>query len=330
MASEERVWRGRMGELELKAGLLDLIHDNLIVRDADDRVTFWNRAAEKTYGWSAAEAVGRDSHALLATRFPEPLERIEERLLGEGRWEGELEHKKRCGGRVVVASRWVLERDEHDEPAAILETNNDITEHKRAEERLRRSEQMFGRIFEEAGVGLALLAPDGRWLKVNGKLREISGYTERELMSMTFLDLTPPEDRPASMERVRGLLEGKLKPYTMERRYVRKSDRRVWVNLSVELFRKPGGEPDFFYCVAEDITEKKLVEEVPDPLTDREMEVLRLIARWHTNKEIARDLGYSEGTIKSDVQHILAKLGPKNRRQAAARAVEIGLIPPPL
>lgn len=124
-------------------------------------------------------------------------------------------------------------------------------------------------------------------------------------------------------------MRGETGPYTTERRYVRKDGRRMWAKLSVSLVRKTDGEPDYFAYIVEDITEHKLEELVPEPLTNREMKILQLIARWRTNTEIAQDIGYSIGTIKSDVQNILTKLGTqKDRRQAAARAIEIGLIDP--
>ena len=125
--------------LRERASLLDLTHDTVFVRDMNDVITYWNRGAEELYGWTGQEAVGQVSHELMRTIFPEPLDEINIKLLGTGHWEGELIHAKRDGARVVVASRWALQRDERSHPSAILETNNDITERKRAEEALRQS-----------------------------------------------------------------------------------------------------------------------------------------------------------------------------------------------
>ena len=105
------------------------------------------------------------------------------------------------------------------------------------------------------------------------------------------------------------MLAGKLGPYSLERRYVRKDGSRVWVELSVSLARNTTGGPDFFICVAEDITERKIAELVPEPLTDRELEVLlRDLAVGKTNPQIAEDLCYSLGTVKLCVQRIISKL----------------------
>jgi len=124
--------------LHQQASLLDLTHDAIFVMDLEGTIKYWNRGAEERYGWSAEQAVGRVVHDLLQTIFPAPLEQIKAELLRTGRWEGDIEHTKRDEVKLIVASRWSLGRDDRGEPVAILETNNDITERKRAEDELRR------------------------------------------------------------------------------------------------------------------------------------------------------------------------------------------------
>jgi len=128
------------GVLREKVSLLNLTHDTIFVRDMNDVITYWNRGAEERYGWLSKEAVGRVSHELTQTTFPAPLQNINKQLLESGQWEGELVHIRRDRTPVMVASRWSLQRDESGNPVAILETNNDITERKHAEEQLRHSE----------------------------------------------------------------------------------------------------------------------------------------------------------------------------------------------
>ncbi|MDB4874306.1 MAG: sensor histidine kinase [Gemmatimonadetes bacterium] len=120
-----------------QASLLNLTHDTIFVRDADDVITYWNRGAQELYGWTAAEAIGQHAHALLQTVFPVSMDVVRAELLSTGRWEGELRKTRADGTEVVVASRWSLRRDDQALPAAILETNNDITERKRREEEVR-------------------------------------------------------------------------------------------------------------------------------------------------------------------------------------------------
>jgi len=142
--------------LREQADLLNLTNDAIFVRDMNLVVIYWNRGAEELYGWTAAEAQGTSSAELLKTVFPVPLERIKAQLVSHGRWEGELSRTKKDGTQVVVACRWSLQRDDKGEPTAILETNNDVTDRKRAEDardRLRQLEADLAHINRVSTMG---------------------------------------------------------------------------------------------------------------------------------------------------------------------------------
>lgn len=120
-----------------QARLLDLTHDSIFVRNMRGTITYWNRGAQELYGWSAEQAVGKRSHELLRSIFPEPLDALTGKLLQTDRWEGELRHTKADGTEVVVASRWSLQRDNLRQPLAVMETNNDITQRKLSEDQIK-------------------------------------------------------------------------------------------------------------------------------------------------------------------------------------------------
>jgi PAS domain S-box-containing protein len=120
-----------------QASLLNLTHDSIFVRNMSDLITYWNRGAQELYGWEPEQAIGRRSHDLLKTVFPAAPDDINAELLRTGRWEGELLYTRADGSTVAVASRWSLRRTENQQPAAILETNNDISVRKRREEEIR-------------------------------------------------------------------------------------------------------------------------------------------------------------------------------------------------
>jgi PAS domain S-box-containing protein len=123
-----------------QARLLDLSSDAIFVRDTADRITYWNKGAWELYGYTREEALGHVPHELLRTEFPEPLEKIREQLDRDDRWTGELVHIKKDGTQIVVATRWVLDRDTYGKPRSILETNTDITQHQQAEQAFREKE----------------------------------------------------------------------------------------------------------------------------------------------------------------------------------------------
>jgi len=139
--------------LREQAALLDLTHDTVFVRDVNDVITYWNRGAEELYGRTRNEAVGKNSHDLNQTVFPAPFEDIKAELIRTGRWDGELIHTRRDGTKVVVASRWSLQRDGQGRPAGTLETNNDITERKRAEEALQQSQAELAHVTRVTTLG---------------------------------------------------------------------------------------------------------------------------------------------------------------------------------
>ena len=116
-------------------------------------ITYWNRGAEELYGWTTAEAVGTVSHTRMQTVFPAPPDEIMAELTATGRWEGELIHTRRDGTTVVVASRWSWQRAAPGRPAAILETNNDITERKRAEDALHQARTELAHVTRVTTLG---------------------------------------------------------------------------------------------------------------------------------------------------------------------------------
>jgi PAS domain S-box-containing protein len=128
-----------------QASLLNLTHDTIFVRDMNDVIGYWNRGAEELYGWTPEEAIGKPAPQLLRTVFSAPMDEIRAELLRSGRWEGEVERAKADGTRVLAATRWALQRDEHEQPVAILETGNDITERRRREEEIRTLNEELGK-----------------------------------------------------------------------------------------------------------------------------------------------------------------------------------------
>lgn len=134
--------------------------------------------------------------------------------------------------------------------AALEEMNRSLAE----------SEGQFRATFDQAAVGIAHIAIDGHWLRVNQKLCEIVGYSHEELLARTFQDITYPADLAADLDLVRQVLTGEIPTYSMEKRYIRKDGSLVWINLTVSLVRTSLGSPDYFVSVVEDIQRRKDAE----------------------------------------------------------------------
>jgi diguanylate cyclase (GGDEF)-like protein/PAS domain S-box-containing protein len=119
------------------------------------------------------------------------------------------------------------------------------------------AQDVFETAFSQAPIGMALLAPDGRWLKVNAAICAITGRTEDELLACSYREISHPEDRDIDLVQVEMLVAGEISGYQIERRYLTRSGGVIWALLSVSLVRDRDGAPLHFICQIEDISERK-------------------------------------------------------------------------
>jgi PAS domain S-box-containing protein len=133
----------RAGEARIReqARLLDLAHDAIMVRDREDRILYWNHGAEKLYGWTAAEVLGKQASTFLSKGDP-AVTATRAEVIESGNWTGECKHLCKDGSTVTVRSRWTLVRDELGEPKSNLIINTDITEQKKIEEQFLRAQRL--------------------------------------------------------------------------------------------------------------------------------------------------------------------------------------------
>jgi two-component system, sensor histidine kinase and response regulator len=187
-------------KLRDQALILDLANDSIFIRDIEDRITYWNRGAQRLYGWSKEEAIGRFTHFLLRTEFPQPIEVIRGQLLAQGHWKGELVHTRRDGSRAIVASSWTLQRDESDEPISVIEMNEDITARKESEQELAQSRERLnvilnssldGVIVYEAERDEAGAIRDFRFTMVNPTAEKLLGMTASDLLGRSLIETFP-------------------------------------------------------------------------------------------------------------------------------------------
>ena len=161
-----------------QAQLIELAQDAILSIDMEGHIQFWSAGAEQMYGWTKGEALGKTSHDLLNTNFPEPLEVMKRKVIDQGHWEGELKHTRRDGAQLRVLSRWALRPADGEEPAGIVEINTDITGRHKIEEQLRNTQRL-----ESLGVLAGGVAHD-----FNNLLTGIIGNAS------LALDTTPASD----------------------------------------------------------------------------------------------------------------------------------------
>ncbi|QLA14986.1 ATP-binding protein [Desulfolutivibrio sulfoxidireducens] len=135
-----------------------------------------------------------------------------------------------------------------------------LKERRRAEADKQKVEARFTATFEQAAVGIAHVAPDGRWLRVNRKLCAMLGFSAEELRQLDFQRVTHPDDLEADLGYMARMLAGEIDTYSMEKRYLRSDGHPIWVTLTTSLVRDAKGRPDYFIAVAEDIDRRKETE----------------------------------------------------------------------
>ena len=249
-------------EREQLARVVESTPDAVITVDLDGTVTSWNAGAERLYGYTAKDMIGSVPVAPDATEQVVPGgERLMPRLLaGEHVTVRALPRRHRDGSRIYVDLSAAPLRDGDGQVVGATSIARDVTEQHRLELDLEESEARFRETFDEAPIGIALVGPNGRWLEVNRALCEIVGYSEAELLELTFQDLTHPDDLDADLERLRQVLAGEIPTYQMEKRYFHKDGHAIWVKLSVALVRDERGTPLHFVSHIEDITRAKAAE----------------------------------------------------------------------
>ncbi|MBH8560838.1 PAS domain S-box protein [Nostoc sp. CENA67] len=180
------------------------------------------------------------------------------------RYEFRFQHPN---GRIIwVLSQAEAETKPNGEAIGYIGTVVDITEYRQSEQALKASEEKFRATFEQAAVGIAHLTVDGRYLRVNQKLCEILGYSQEELLGLTFGEIIHPDNWETDLNYIRQLLTGEIETYSQQKCHIRKDGLPIWINLKISLLqqeatKQPQLEAEYFIAVVEDISTHKQVEQ---------------------------------------------------------------------
>jgi PAS domain S-box-containing protein len=321
-------------------GLIELAFEAIMVWDWNDGLVLWNRGCEQIYGFARAEALGRVTHELLRTRFPQSLRAAEEELLAEGSWAGELRHRARDGREITVDSRMQLVTFEGRK--LVLESNRDITDKVRAEQALRASEQRYRQTLEALPQLVWTAHADGAVDYVSRQWLDYTGTTLEQNLADRWSERIPLSDR----ERVLTLWKHcvrRRQVYDAEVRLCAADGRYRWFKQRAVPLRGPTSPVEKWFGTCTDITDlieaRDIIRAANADLEQRVSE--RTLQLQEANSElqafahsVAHDLraplrniqGYATALLE-DEQGRLSEEGALYTRRLAQGAVRLdGLI----
>ena len=242
-------------ELAKQAKLLDISFNAVILRDGEDRITYWNKGAEELYGWTQDEVLGRVTHTLFKTEFPEPLDSISGLLRREGRWQGELIHTRKNGTKLTVLSRWASTYEPETNVESIMEANIDITQAKEAD----RANSLLAAIVGSSDDAIISKRLDGVINSWNKAAERMFGYAAEEAVGEHITLIIPPDRRSEETQILERLRRGERIDH-FETRRMRKDGTLLDIALTISPVKDGSGKIIGASKVARDVTERKRTE----------------------------------------------------------------------
>jgi PAS domain S-box-containing protein len=255
------------------ANLLMLSYEPMLAWSLDGPIEFWNAGAERLYGFASNEAIGRNSHALLQTKFPIEFAELRSQLRNRHRWSGELRHTCKDGREVIVDSRMQLLGDD-----TVLEVNRDVTELKSLTSRqavlvrdLAAAAVKFEALFSQSGIFAGILDLQGILREVNNLAVDWCGYTREQVLDRPFWDTPWWRGSEEMKARIRFATDQAASGcvFREELRYWFADGRERIVNFAMHPIRDPSGAVMFLHPTGIDITDRKEIEAALDESEQR-------------------------------------------------------------
>lgn len=264
-------------QLHFLQELMDAIPNPIFFKNTSGVYLGCNKAFEGFLGLKKLEILGKTAYDISPRELADIYHASDTELLQAGGIQAYESSVQEISGirQDVIFNKAVFTRKDGT-PGGIVGVLLDISERKRMENALRESEDRFRRTFDQSPIGAAIVSLDYHFLRVNAEWCRITGYTEQELLSLRLSDISHAEDLESDLRMKTRLTSGDLDTFQMDKRYVRKDGRTIWVRLSVCLMKDGSGQPLYFLPMMEDITERKKLEE--EVLKSRKLESLGVLA----------------------------------------------------
>ncbi|MFZ0005415.1 MAG: PAS domain S-box protein [Methanoregula sp.] len=261
MAIKRRTAENRKEESqEILKTVIAEAKEGIIAYNRDLRITLWNRFMEELTGLNAADVQGKITFELFP--FIEQAandELMKKALTGITTESADFEFSiPSTGKKGWVKSIYTPNYDAQGTIAGVIGIIRDVTERKRAEEAFQESEERYRKMFENSPLGMVLSTPDLRFFSVNPAWVTMTGYSEKELLEMSFKDITHPDHLALDLQRGEELAAGTIPVYSMEKQYIRRDGSILWGQVRISTIRDEKGTLRYFAAQIEDISERKL------------------------------------------------------------------------
>lgn len=248
-------------EAEVLRLLIENIHDAVMLTRGDGIIEYMSPSCSAVLGYEPQDLVGEGLPPFLFHKEDLPMIQSlhAQALQGESGSNAEYRVHPKAGGTKWISHSWSPVKDEDGQVRYIVSAVADIDERKKSERSLRESELQFRSIFENAAIGMTLVDAGGTFRRVNPVFCAMTGYSEAELLTKKFEEITHPKHIDANLANVQDLLDGKTESFQMEKRYVRKDGSSIPVLLSASVVYSDGS-PAYFISQVQDLTERKQLE----------------------------------------------------------------------
>ena len=287
--------------------------DGIVLVGMDGRILDANQAYLDMLGYSKEEIKSMTYQQITPEKWnPVEASIVQEQVARRGYAdEYEKENVRKDGSIFPVSVRTWIHKDGQGNPVGMWRIVRDITERRILEE-----ERLKSATFEEAVIGMVHTSPDGRFLRVNPKFCECTGYTREELLGLTFQKITHPDDLTISTAQVQQLIAGERSIFSQEKRYIRKDGRVFWANVTSSLVRDAEGKPLYFNTLIENVTERKLMEEKLKETQEKLIKQEKLAMIGKLAGSVSHELRNPLGAILNSLYYLSMKI-PKSDEKIA-------------